>query len=314
VSVHANLCLLAGPQRPVANLGQIMGWAGIPQGKVAVIAAGWQEGEQDLEDLAALVERPLINLRLYQRAEQLFSADAQLRQAYRQRQDRLISLQRLYRARLKSLAGAARQILVAEEDADLVEHEQRHAIAQLRALDRHHLQRTDAIHREFDDVLGVDCNPRLGEHAAEVAADLGDAQAVIIAGGNVLVLLNRMRLFGVERLLHQIPVVAWSAGAMVLAERIVLYHDHSPQGRRNAELKGSGFGLLPGYVFLPDAGHRLKTSDSKRLELLSRRFRPDACLTLDNGASVRFDGGRLCEARGSRQITRGGRLARVRST
>ena len=39
---------------------------------------------------------------------------------------------------------------------------------------------------------------------------------LIITGGNLPVLLNRLRLFGLPRLLAGRTVVGWSAGAMVL--------------------------------------------------------------------------------------------------
>ncbi len=96
-------------------------------------------------------------------------------------------------------------------------------------------------------------------------------------------LLNRLRLFGLERLLRTRPVVAWSAGAMAIAERVVLFHDHPPQGAGNAELFEAGLGLVRGAVFLPHAASRLALDDPTRVALLARRLaRPRAC-TLDDG-------------------------------
>jgi hypothetical protein len=77
---------------------------------------------------------------------------------------------------------------------------------------------------------------------------------------------------------------------MALASRIVLFHDLTPQGRRDAEVLGAGLGLLPGYVFLPDAQHRLRQRDRLRISLLSRRFAPDACVTLDSGTLLQVSG------------------------
>ncbi len=135
--------LLLGPQRPVRNLAEAIAAAGIPDGPLAVISAGWQEAEGDIDDVREVVGRPLDDLRLYARADEVFAADEKLAEAYRERQDCLQEQQRLYRQRLRQLALAARQTLRAEADPGMLAAEQRHAIAQQRALDRHHLKRTE---------------------------------------------------------------------------------------------------------------------------------------------------------------------------
>lgn len=302
--------LLLGPQRPSSNIRAAMTAAGLPDGPVAVVSAGWQEAEGDLDELAALVQQPLVDLGLYQRAERLFQQDPRLFEAYRSRQDRLVRLQHLYRLRLKHLAVAARGVLAATGDPAMLAAEQRHAIAQLRALDRHLMTRTIAIHAEFDEVFGSDRYPPLADARAYIAETMEGTGAVILTGGNVLVLLNRLRLFGAEQLLATRPVVAWSAGAMVVAERIVLYHDRTPLGRRDPEVLGAGIGLVPDRVFLPDARRRLRETDRARVELLCRRFSPDAVVTLDCAAALRFEGARLAAAEGARRLTRSGRLTR----
>jgi hypothetical protein len=275
---------------------------------LAVISAGWQEGEDDLTELAAAAGRPVLGLELYRRAANLLGADARLHAAYRNRQDRLIVLQQLYRLRLKHLSLAARRLLESDQDAALLVPEQRHAIAQLRALDRHHLHRTEMIQLEFDSEFDHQTHPALAEQAAEIESILRQCSGVLIAGGNVLVLLNRIRLFGLEDSLRNRPIVAWSAGAMVLSERIVLYHDRAPQGRRDSEIMGSGLGLLPGHVFLPDARRRLRAQDRNRVALFCRRYSPDTCLTLDSGTQVRFDGATRTAARGAYRLTAAGDL------
>ena len=64
---------------------------------------------------------------------------------------------------------------------------------------------------------------------------------------------HRMRLFRLSNSLLDKPVIAWSAGAMVLGERIVLFHDTPPQGSAWAEVMEQGFGLLPDLVPRPHA-------------------------------------------------------------
>jgi len=306
--------LLLGPQRPVLNLGDAIAEAGLPAGPVAVIAAGWQEAEGDIDDVATAARRDVVNLHLYRRAEEVFDADPQLLQAYRLRQDRLQELQRLHGLRLRRTMVAAREMLRAEGDAALVGPEQRHAIAQLRALDRHHLQRVQSLHAEFDAAFDIARHELLTSHHAEIDALLATVDTVVITGGNVAVLLNRLYLFDVGPLLARKHVVAWSAGAMALAERVVLFHDNAPQGRRNPELFGRGLGLLPHHVLLPDAKHRLRVRDCTRLALFSRRFAPAACITLDSGSALTLDGERITQAAGAKQIASSGRLRRVRPT
>ncbi len=303
--------VLLGPQRPVVNLRDAVDAAGIGEGPIAVISAGWQEAEGDIADVQEAVGLPLEDLGLYQRAEALLANEAAMAEAYRVRQNRLIEQQRLYRLRLKPLAQAARAVWRSEGEPDLLRAEKRHAIAQLRALDRHHLQRTELVHREFDTRYSGDTNARLAKHIAEIGEILTHCRAVLVTGGNVTVLLNRMRLFDIGRLIAALPVIGWSAGAMVLAERIVLFHDKTPQGRREPEVLGAGLGLVGGCVVLPDAERRLRRGDRPRTATFSRRFAPDTCYTLDSGSMLHLDSGIVVTARSVRRLKNDGRFSPV---
>lgn len=304
---------LLGPQRPTVNLDAAFGTLDDDQ-PIAVVSAGWQEAEGDVDDVYEIVKRPLIDLRLYRRAEEVLASVAWLREIYRERQDRLQELQRLYRLRLSPTMLAARHLLRADGgDPAILRHEQRHAFAQQRVLDRHHLRRICAIHDEFDTRIANERLPILAEHNAEIAAVLSRCQTVIIPGGNVAVLLNRLRLFDLGPLLSQKNIIAWSAGTMVLSDRVVLFHDNTPQGNRDAELFDSGLGIVNEFVFLPDARHRLKLGDKIRVALFSRRFAPAACLTLDSGSLLRFKDGRIVAAEGVRRLSRSGALRKVRA-
>jgi hypothetical protein len=305
--------LLLGPQRPTRNIAESISAAGLPDGTVATISAGWQEAEDDIEDLKEIVARPLLDLRLYARAEEVFNADEELAAAYRARQNRLQEQQRLYRLRLKQLAIAARQTIRADGDPVMVAAEKRHAIAQLRALDRHHLHRTESIRRPFHEQFNVNSHPMLAQHHKEIGQIIDTCSAVLITGGNVAVLLNRILLFGVDELIANRHIVAWSAGAMVLTERIVLFHDRSPQGRRDAEVFGAGCGLIPGCIFLPDAAHRLRESEHARIELMCRRFSPETCVALDNGAALELADTRVARADAVRRLNRDGRIVKLRA-
>ena len=93
--------LLLGPQRPTLHLGEALGGFGLPEGPLAVISAGWQEAEGDINDVGEVVGRPLEDLKLYARAESVFGDDPELADAHRERQRTLRELQQLYRLRLK---------------------------------------------------------------------------------------------------------------------------------------------------------------------------------------------------------------------
>lgn len=208
---------------------------------------------------------------------------------------------------------AARATLRAEGERAVVAAERRHAISQLRALDKHHLRQVDKIHARFDNAFNVGCNAPLAEHTAAFAEALSRFDSLLITGGNVVVLMNRLRLFGLDQQLGQKNIIAWSAGAMVLCDRIVLFHDRMPQGRRDAEIMCRGMGLLPGIVLLPDARGRLRSRDSLRVSLFDRRFSPATSVTLDNGSHLLYEGESLRDSEAAKRMTRNGKFKRVRA-
>ena len=305
--------LLLGPQRPTLNLGDAVRGLGLADRPLAVISAGWQEAEGDIDDVQAEISSPLLDLALYQRTEEVFDADAALADAHRERQLQLQDLQRLYKLRLKSLTHATRQLLDANGEPDMVAAEQRHAFAQLRALDRHHEHNIGKLHDSFARRFDVAVHPQLAAHRADIQGILDRCAGIVITGGNVIVLINRMRLFDVGPLLADHDIVGWSAGAMALANRIVLYHDRMPLERRTPELLGHGLGLVPGMLLLPDPERRLRVRDKLRMSLYARRFSPDTCITLGSGAALTIAGNDVVECVGAERLTRNGGLAPVKA-
>jgi len=140
------------------------------------------------------------------------------------------------------------------------------------------------------------------------------AGLVLIAGGHVAVLLNRIRLFGLDQILAKKPVIAWSAGAMALSERIVLFHHDAPQGKRDAELLDAGLGIVRRRVLLPHASTRLDWRSHKRMALFSRRFSPAVCCTLDNGSMIQLDNERVTSSNGSFIVNRKGHKKNLTGT
>lgn len=307
----APLRLLLGPQRPVVNLDTSIERARIEDGPIGVISAAWQEAEGDIAEVQRLSKNPLFDLKLYQRAEELVEADSNLHDAYRLRQQKLKQQQQLYRLRLQQLMIAAREILRATGDPEVITEERRHAISQLRALDRHHLRQLRKLNQHFEENYSVGTHSLLAEYAAAIAEDLTRCKTVLITGGNVMVLLNRLHLFGLGKLLESKNIIGWSAGAMVLCNRIVLFHDRMPQGRRDPEIIGEGLGILPDIVLLPDAKGRLRANDTSRVSLFSRRFSPAVCLTLDSGSMLLTSNQTFHDSVAVKHLTRSGNLTRV---
>jgi hypothetical protein len=302
--------ILLGPQSPTPNVRQAADAIGA-DGPAVVITAGWRDSEGEIGDLREQLGRPLEDLKIYQRAEAIFAAEPVLRELKRERQDKLRKLQELYRLRLRPTLQAARRLMRAEADPNLLLVEQRAAIAQVRALDRHHLRRIQSIHKDFNQRRSQLDLPKVTAERDRVQEQIAGAGLVLIAGGHVAVLLNRMRLFQLAGELARKPLIAWSAGAMALSERVVLFHDRAPQGRRDAELLDTGLAIIRQRILLPHARTRLDWKNTRRLALLSRRFAPAACCTLDSGSLLRFEDDRLVDAQGSVQVTSKGRRQSV---
>ena len=124
---------------------------------------------------------------------------------------------------------------------------------------------------------------------------MGHCDAVVIAGGHVAVLLNRLLFFDMDQRIAELmarggTVAAWSAGAMALSERVVLFYDDPPEGPSEPEVLDRGLGLIRGKTLFPHARRRLRLDTPDRLRMLQARF--GECVGLENGAWVEIsDGG-----------------------
>ena len=85
-------------------------------------------------------------------------------------------------------------------------------------------------------------------------------------------------------------MIAWSAGAMALTDRIVLFHDRAPQGPGHPEVYGSGLSVLRDVVLLPHAKTRLLLDDTARMAVFARRFAPARCVLLEQGTRLDTEG------------------------
>ena len=175
-------------------------------------------------------------------------------------------------------------------DAELLADERAASIEQIRMLDKQHLERCRALHDKFDAEVPAEDRKSVAVHRRELAALIAPTSAILIAGGHVGVLLNRLRLFDLVALAGSRPIIAWSAGAMCLCDLVVLFHDDPPNGQGRAEILDVGLGLVPNMIALPDPKHRLRLHDPSA----SRTWR---------GASHRSPARRWARARRSWRAT-----------
>jgi hypothetical protein len=280
---------LLGPQRFDPTLADAVRALGL-DGPLATVTAGWQERESEVDELHEHLAGRAINLELHRRGVAVFAADPELARAHHERQVLFRHLQELYAFRLHSLKNVCRELFSRPGDDPAIASERGDAIDALRRLDARHEARLAEIHAAWNERHRPFERDAVAVQRGEIARLLEGAAGLAIAGGHVAVLVNRLRLFGVLELLGERPVVAWSGGAMVCAERIVLFHDRPPQGRGDPEVLDRGLGLARGVVVFPHARRRLDLDDPVRLQIMALRFSPARCVTLDDRACLLFDG------------------------
>jgi len=287
--------VMLGPQTDFAEIGEVLDQFKVA-GSVALITTGWQENESEDEALVEHLRRPAVNLALHARSERVYAQEPLYAKARASRQARLQHLQRFYRMRLEAVDEAARAIGVRHVDAELLLEQQSITVAQMRQLDDDHLQRCQTEWKAFDQQWPAAEQPSIAQERAAIAELLNQCAAIVIAGGHLTALLNRLRLFDVLASVGNKPIIAWSAGAMCLTDRIVLFHDSPPFGKNLAQLLDVGLGLARGVVVMPDPRHRLRSDQPEGIARFTQRMAPAECLGLDPGARLVFRGGQLVKA------------------
>ena len=295
---------LLGPQRrpTVAAVA-----AALPPGApIATITAGWQDREADDGELGRLLGGRALNLRLYQRWRDVQERDPGFAAGERALQALAGELQALYLVRLDHALQAVYSLQRRSGDGRLRAEMAGEAIEAVRELDESHLRRVGEAHQEFYQRLRPHDRPVIAAHREEIARVLGGAAALVVAGGHVGVLADVLHLFNIAAAAGP-AVIAWSAGAMALGERIVLYHDRSAHGPGHPEVYGAGLSLLRGIIPLPHARTRLLLDDTARMSVFARRFAPARCVLLDPGTRIDVDGSGGWPP-GTRVIGQGGRV------
>ncbi len=281
--------ILLGPQRPAPNLQEVL--AELPgDGPVLTVTAGWRYDESDREALDRAIGPSAEPLPLYTWFDEIAGEAPELARVYHERQRRIQKLKELYRLRIVPALETVYRLLERQRsDPELVGPELEAAMEVVREIDDAFLIRSAAIQMGSRSQLRALETPRLARRRVEAARRILSARAVLIAGGHIGVLRNRMLFFELDLALRQalqrgVSVVAWSAGAMALSRRIVLFYDDPPEGSGHPEVLDRGLSLVRDLVVLPHARTRLRLENRDRLGTLASRFVPLQCVAMENGA------------------------------
>ena len=301
---------LLGPQR-TPDLDKVVRSLNL-EGPIATITAGWRERESDDGELNELLDARGVNLSLYRRWLDVQERDPDFAAAERRIREVLDEAQEIYLLRLEHSLRAIDAVQRRSGHDQLRADAVTQAVEVVRELDARHLLLISDIHAEFYERWPPHDRPVIAEHRAAVANLLRDAAALVITGGHVGVLVAVLHLFNVAAGLHS-PVIAWSAGAMALSDRTVLFHDRAPQGPGDPEVYGSGLSMIGNVVPLPHARARLLLDDTERMAIFARRFAPARCVLLEKGTRVDTDADGTCPP-GTRVLGEDGRVLTVHAS
>jgi hypothetical protein len=302
--------ILLGPQRFMTTAGSTLRSLGL-EGPVATITAGWEERELQDDELDAILDGRSRNLRLYTRMLDVLNKDESFGASAIDLRDRLDELHAFYGLRVQAAMEGVYAVQRRTSRHGTGELALESAVESVRAVDAWYTASVKALYREFDQTTPTSGSEVIGWHRGELDRAMADCVAVVLTGGHVGALLRALRMFRV-RLPAELPVIAWSAGAMALTSQVVLFHDHAPQGISEAQLYDRGLGRLPRIVALPHARRRLRLEDRGRAGVLARRLSAYTCLLLDDGTSVRFEDDGSTVPPGARVLGEEGTVTEVR--
>lgn len=285
---------ILGPERPDGILPEVLRRHGI-RGPVALISAGWRYDEARDEPLRAAVDCTVHNLGLYQAFRELERDAPDLVAAWTRKQEILRKTKALYRIRITHAEAACQALWAEREDPECRWFNL--AVRALREADEHFLAEARRLHAAFDEELAPRRHRLVRGTEARLEDTLAGCEALLVAGGHVGVLRNRMSFFGIDRWLRKMKIYAWSGGAMLMCRQVLLYHDHTAYGPGIAEMLDDGFALLGDTMLLPHARERLKLDQRGNMAILARRLAPARVLGLQNGAC--YEAGRFTGRAGS---------------
>lgn len=289
--------VLLGPQRFRQTAGTVADSLA-PDGPVATITAGWRDREKNDAELGEVMGGRARNLHLFTRLGHVVRHDPTFAAAASTYNRSVDEANKLYKVRLSHAMDAVYATMRRTARQDLIDSALRAGVQSVQDIDSWYAWLTKELEDELRADGRVDSSDIIATHRGEIAEILSGSALLAIAGGHVSFLMRCLQLFEVFPS-PDLPVVGWSAGAMVLTDHIVLYHDKGPAGVQPAEVWDRGLGRVPRVVALPHARRRLALDDQDRNIVLAHRFAPARVLLLDDGMHVRVgpDGALPGEAR-----------------
>jgi hypothetical protein len=276
--------VLLGPQRFLTTAGTVVRSVA-PEGPVATVTAGWQDRESSDDELDDVMEGRSRNLHLYRRLSDVITTDEHFATQALAHRDAMDELAGIYSLRLQRALESVYVVARRPAREDIADAAFADSIRGVRDIDAWYLESVDQLYGELEAAAPPEQSEPIQRHRQEVGELLADAAVLAVAGGHVGILLRCLRLLAVDPP-AELPVVAWSAGAMAMTERVVLYNDNGPQGIRGAEVWDRGVARVRDVVAMPHARRRLRLDDTVHAKVFVRRFEPAACLLLDDGISV----------------------------
>ncbi len=171
--------------------------------------------------------------------------------------------------------------------------ELRQALGTLEANDDHLVELLDEIEQRAFDAAGLAYDPAWRAAQQRLEQRILAANTIILFGGHLDLLLDALRFFRLrdalgEALRRGTQIIAMSAGAMVLCERVIIYDDFSTT-RRDFQLYDRGLALVRDIQLFPHCTERIQTDDPDNLAYLARRFRHHACVGLNQRSFLLFE-------------------------
>jgi hypothetical protein len=287
--------VLLGPQRFLTTAGTVVkALREDPQGDrntdgpVATVTAGWQDREPADHELDEVMDGRSRNLGLYGRLSDVLTHDEHFAAQALAHRDAMDELAGIYSLRLQRALDTVYAVGRRPAREDVADAAFADAVREVRDIDAWYLGVVDRLYGELEESAPPERSELVARHRHEVGELMSDASVLAVAGGHVGILVRCLRLFAVVPP-PEMPVVAWSAGAMAMTERVVLYNDNGPQGVQGAEVWDRGIGRVRDVVAMPHARRRLHLDDPVHARVFVRRFAPAACLLLDDGTSVEIE-------------------------
>lgn len=204
----------------------------------------------------------------------------------------------------------------------------RQALRTLEANDDHLVDLLREVEQRAFDEGGVAYDPAWRAARERLERRILTASSILFFGGRLDLLLDALRFFRLrdalaEALRRGAQIVAMSAGAMVLCERVIVYDDLAATPR-DFQLYDRGLALVRDIQLFPHCMERIQTDDPDNLAYLAHRFRHHVCVGLNQRSFLlleldprratsfgREDGVYVFDPEGQKICYRGGEQIRV---